>query len=351
MAPSVSITYGDGVALADDGGAILRLGTCDPDPVTFQVTFQVDMDGEPDGVWVMPSAAYDQPYLWFAGALHDGSHSSDVYQQATWHFEVIAGAAPHGWHNGGGPGPAAIVEDGRTWTIEVTCSLPPVWHSDWSRLVSGRLQCGSLDGWPDAMDWTVHAVWGHHLRPSGPGPWIDRHTRSTDVALLDSAQTIVAADAMAPMAWPEPDDTIGLYRPWPIADPTITVPPDPPFATSQIFRDNSAVGSTSATQTVDEPWLVMTISTDDTTENVDLTVEGTWDWERVAETWTPLIDPSSTPAAHPLSHGYDGAYGPWTIRFRLPPDPAAGPLPDEQAWRTEGRVWGRRAGWSYAGRL
>lgn len=347
MAPSVSITYGDGVALADDGGAILRLGTCDPDPVTFTVTFQVDMDGEPDGVWVMPSAAYDQPYLWFAGALHDGSPSYDVYQQATWYFEVIAGAAPHGWHNGGGPGPAAIVEDGRTWTIEVTCSLPPVWYSDWSRLVSGRLQCGSLDGWPDAMDWTVHAVWGHHLRPSGPGPWIDRHTRSTDVALLDSAQTIVAADE----AWPEPDDPIGFYRPWPIADPTITVPPDPPFATSQIFRDHSAVGSTSATQTVDEPWLVMTISTDDTPENVDLTVEGTWDWERVAETWTPLIDPSSTPAAHPLSHGYDGAYGPWTIRFRLPPDPAAGPLPDEQAWRTEGRVWGRRAGWSYAGRL
>lgn len=347
MAPSVSITYGDGVALADDGGAILRLGTCDPDPVTFTVTFQVDMDGEPDGVWVMPSAAYDQPYLWFAGALHDGSPSYDVYQQATWYFEVIAGAAPHGWHNGGGPGPAAIVEDGRTWTIEVTCSLPPVWYSDWSRLVSGRLQCGSLDGWPDAMDWTVHAVWGHHLRPSGPGPWIDRHTRSTDVALLDSAQTIVAADE----AWPEPDDPIGFYRPWPIADPTITVPPDPPFATSQIFRDPSAVGSTSATQTVDEPWLVMTISTDDTPENVDLTVEGTWDWERVAETWTPLIDPSSTPAAHPLSHGYDGAYGPWTIRFRLPPDPAAGPLPDEQAWRTEGRVWGRRAGWSYAGRL
>lgn len=350
MAPSVSITYGDGVALADDGGAILRLGTCDPDPVTFTVTFQVDMDGEPDGVWVMPSAAYDQPHLWFARALHDGSPSYDVYQQATWYFEVIAGAAPHGWHNGGGPGPAAIVEDGRTWTIEVTCSLPPVWYSDWSRLVSGRLQCGSLDGWPDAMDWTVHAVWGHHLRPSGPGPWIDRHTRSTDVALLDSAQTIVAADATA-RPWPEPDDLIGFYRPWPIADPTITVPPDPPFATSQIFRDHSAVGSTSATQTVDEPWLVMTISTDDTPENVDLTVEGTWDWERVAETWTPLIDPSSTPAAHPLSHGYDGAYGPWTIRFRLPPDPAAGPLPDEQAWRTEGRVWGRRAGWSYAGRL
>ena len=62
MAPSVSITYSDGVALADDGGAILRLGTCDPDPVTFQVTFVVDMDGEPDGVWAMPSSAYDQPY-------------------------------------------------------------------------------------------------------------------------------------------------------------------------------------------------------------------------------------------------------------------------------------------------
>ena len=72
MAPSVSITYGDGVALADDGGAILRLGTCDPDPVTFTVTFTVDMDGEPDGVWVMPSSVYDQPYLWFAQALYDG---------------------------------------------------------------------------------------------------------------------------------------------------------------------------------------------------------------------------------------------------------------------------------------
>ena len=350
MAPSVSITYSDGVALADDGGAILRLGTCDPDPVTFQVTFVVDMDGEPDGVWVMPSAAYDQPYLWFAGALQDATASDEDYQHADWSFAVVDGAAPHGWHGGGGPGPAAIVEDGRTWTIEVTCSLPPVWHSDWSRIVSGRLACGSLDGFPDAMNWTVHAVWGHHLRPSGPGPWIDRHTQSTDVALLDSAQTIVAADATG-AAWPEPDDPIGFYRPWPIADPTITVPPDPPFATSQIFRDHSAVGSTSATQTVDEPWLVMTISTDDTPENVDLTVEGTWDWERVAETWTPLIDPSSTPAAHPLSHGFDGAYGPWTIRFRLPPDPADGPLPDEQAWRTEGRVWGRRAGWSYAGRL
>lgn len=350
MAPSVSITYGDGVALADDGGAILRLGTCDPDPVTFTVTFQVDMDGEPDGVWVMPSAAYDQPYEWFDWAAQDGSASSDAPSVATWTFAVVSGLAPWGFDGVGSPPSHAVVADGRTWTIEVTCSLPPVWYSDWSRLVSGRLQCGSLDGWPDAMDWTVHAVWGHHLRPSGPGPWIDRHTRSTDVALLDSLQTIVAADATG-AAWPEETDPIGFYRPWPIADPTITVPPDPPFATSQIFRDHSAVGSTSATQTVDEPWLVMTISTDDTPENVDLTVEGTWDWERVAETWTPLIDPSSTPAAHPLSHGYDGAYGPWTIRFRLPPDPAAGPLPDEQAWRTEGRVWGRRAGWSYAGRL
>ena len=349
MAPSVSITYSAGVALADDGGAILRLGTCDPDPVTFTVTFTVDMDGEPDGVWVMPSSVYDQPYLWFAGALHDGSPSSDVYQQATWHFEVIDGAAPHGWHDGGGPGPAAIVEDGRTWTIEVTCSLPPIWYSDWSRLVSGRLACGSLDGWPDAMDWRVHAVWGHWHRPTGVAPWVDRHTKRADVAALDSLQTIVAAEYGGVADWPGP--VVPTYSPWVIADPTITVPPDPPFASTQIFHDAYVFGSTSATQTVDEPWLIMTISTDDTPEDVDLTVEGTWDWERVAETWTPLIDPSSTPATHPLSHGFDGAYGPWTIRFRLPPDPADGPLPDEQAWRTEGRVWGRRAGWSYAGRL
>ena len=350
MAPSVSITYSAGVALADDGGAILRLGTCDPDPVTFQVTFAVDMDGEPDGVWVMPSSVYDQPYLWFDWAAPDGSPSYDAPDGASWTFAVVSGLAPWGFDGVGSPPSYAVVADGRTWTIEVTCSLPPVWYSSWDRVVSGRLQCGSLDGWPDAADWTVHAVWGHHLRPSGPGPWIDRHTQSTDVALLDSAQTIVAADATG-AAWPEASDPIGFYRPWPIADPTITVPPDPPFATSQTFRDYSSGGATSATQTVDEPWLVMTISTDDTPEDVDLTIAGTWDWERVAETWAPLIDPSSTPAAHPLSHGFDGAYGPWTIRFRLPPDPAAGPLPDEQAWRTEGRVWGRRAGWSYAGRL
>ena len=92
MAPSVSITYGDGVALADDGGAILRLGTCDPDPVTFTVTFTVDMDGEPDGVWVTPPG-HTSPYVWFDWAAWDGSASYDAPSGATWTFAVVSGVA------------------------------------------------------------------------------------------------------------------------------------------------------------------------------------------------------------------------------------------------------------------
>lgn len=110
----------------------------------------------------------------------------------------------------------------------------------------------------------------------------------------------------------------------------------------------------SSVQTKAAPALMVLVECDAGPEGAsgELVLTGAFD---IANEYNHSTHPDYVEADHPWSH-YGSAWGPYTVELWMggatpPPDPAAGPLPDEQAWRTEGRVWGRRAGWSYAGRL